>query len=187
MILDGNTELAGFLDDDTALHGLTIGGLPTLGSIASWRDRGIDRLVPAIGTNRARRGVFIRELERGAIFATVIHPSAIISRSATIGPGTAVLAGAVVNADAVIGDDVIINTGAIVEHDCQIAPHVHLAPSCCLAGNVSIGEGTFLGMGSRVLPGIKIGSWCIIGAGAVVTKDIDNNRTCAGIPARILK
>jgi acetyltransferase-like isoleucine patch superfamily enzyme len=82
---------------------------------------------------------------------------------------------------------VIVNTGVIVEHDCVIDSHVHIAPGCCLAGAARVGEGSFLGIGCRILPGLSVGRWCVVGAGAVVIRDIEDNTTVAGVPARILR
>ncbi len=183
--IHGNS-VVGFLDDDASLTGREFLGLPVLGAISLWQELAIDAVVPAIGENRARRAVVLRETARNAPMATVVHPAAIVSHRVTLGIGTTVLAGAVINADALIGENVIINTGAIVEHDCAIDSHVHIAPSSCLAGAVQVGEGSFLGIGCRVLPGVKIGRWCVVGAGAVVIQDVLDNTTVVGVPARTL-
>ena len=50
--------------------------------------------------------------------------------------------------------------------------------------NVKIGEGTFVGPGSTILPGRQIGKNVVIGAGAVVTTDIPDNKRVIGIPGR---
>jgi len=183
MIIHG-ASVVGFLDDDPSLTGQTLLGLPVLGVIPLWHEFDIDLVVPAVGDNRARRDVVLRESARKATIATIVHSAAVVSRRAHLGAGTTVLAGAVINADALVGENVIVNTGAIVEHDCAIGPHVHIAPGCCVAGAVRVGEGSLLGIGCRILPGVNVGRWCVVGAGAVVIRDVEDGITVAGVPAR---
>lgn len=52
---------------------------------------------------------------------------------------------------------------------------------------ISIGHDTWLGAGCIILPGVTIGENCIVGAGAVVTKDVKPNSVVAGVPARFIK
>lgn len=51
---------------------------------------------------------------------------------------------------------------------------------------VKIGSGSWLGTGCRILPGITLGSNVHVGAGAVVTKDFEENAVVVGVPARSL-
>jgi acetyltransferase-like isoleucine patch superfamily enzyme len=53
-----------------------------------------------------------------------------------------------------------------------------------LAGNVEIGEFSLVGINSTILPGIKVGKNCVIGAGSVVTKNLMDNSIVKGNPAR---
>jgi acetyltransferase-like isoleucine patch superfamily enzyme len=53
--------------------------------------------------------------------------------------------------------------------------------------NTYIGKGCFVGVGAIILAGIRVGDYCVIGAGAVVTKDVPSNCIAAGNPARIIK
>ena len=54
-----------------------------------------------------------------------------------------------------------------------------------IAGTVTIGADTLVGTGACVIPGIKIGSRCVIGAGAVVVRDVPDDTQVMGIPARV--
>lgn len=53
-----------------------------------------------------------------------------------------------------------------------------------LFGRITVDNNVFIGMDVNVLPGVKIGNNVIVGAGAVVTKDVPDNSVVAGIPAR---
>jgi sugar O-acyltransferase (sialic acid O-acetyltransferase NeuD family) len=123
-------------------------------------------------------------LDRGSTAPVLVHPGAVVSSSAVLGPASQVVAGAVINPDARLGTAVIVNTGATVDHDCVIGDGVHLAPGVHLGGNVTVGEGTFIGIGSVAKPGVRIGRRCIIGAGSVIISDIADGVTAYGTPAR---
>jgi len=139
-------------------------------------------VVIAIGNNEVRKRIAAKGFKNDY---PVIHPLALISRSARIAAGTMVLPGAIVNAQASIGKYCILNTNSSVDHECVIGDFVHIAPGAVLAGNVEVGEGSLIGMGAVVLPHVKIGSWCKIGAGAVVVKDVPDGKTVIGVPAKI--
>jgi len=52
---------------------------------------------------------------------------------------------------------------------------------------VEIGDGCFLGFGALIMPNVRIGRYCIVGAHAVVTKDVPDYCVVAGSPAKILR
>lgn len=57
---------------------------------------------------------------------------------------------------------------------------------CDLFGKISVGDNTHIGTSVIIMPGVNIGKNCVIGCGAVVTKDIPDNSIAAGVPARII-
>lgn len=143
--------------------------------------------VIAIGNNRVREKIARMLFKAGAVFEKIIHPFSSVSPSARIGAGTVVMAGSVINADAVIGEHVIINSGAVVEHDNQIGDFAHISPGAVLTGNVSVGTGAHIGAGATVIPGKSVGDWSVVGAGTVVIKDILDDVTVIGVPAKVMK
>lgn len=145
-----------------------------------------DYFVVAIGDNLVRKRKFTQMVARGFKPATIIHPSAIISKTAEIGEGTVICAGAIINPSVSIGLNCIINTATSVDYDCIIGDHAHIAPGCRLAGAVFVGEGAFLGISSTVIPKVRIGDWSIIGAGAVVVGAVESGSTVVGVPAKKL-
>ena len=119
-----------------------------------------------------------------AVPFTVIHPSAIISRSARIGRGSFIGPLAVVNAGAELGEHCVINTGAIVEHDCRLGIGVHMAPRSVLGGGVTVGDWASICLGACVRDHIRIGESAIVAMGAVVVKDVPSGVTVKGVPAK---
>ena len=151
------------------------------------RDRKeFDGFVVAIGRNALRLEKHRALLKAGLPPGTVIHPSAVVSRSARIGAGSVVLAGAVINADARLGAACIVNTSASVDHDCALEDGVHVSPGAHLGGDVCVGEAAWVGIGAAVRQGIRIGAGAIVAAGATVVHDVPDGVTVAGIPARPL-
>ncbi|MBZ0254655.1 acetyltransferase [bacterium] len=141
----------------------------------------------AIGNNQTRAEKAVWLESHGVDLATVVHPSAVVSPSAVLGRGTQVISGAVINAEARVGENCIINTNSVVEHDCVIGDSVHIAPGAVVGGGAHIGERSQASIGARVLPCITIGADVMVGAGAVVTKNLPDGVTAVGVPARIIK
>ena len=139
-----------------------------------------------IGSNSIRAKLFERVQNSGFEIVSLIHPSAIISSSVTIGKGTVVMPNVVVNAKAIIGDGVILNSSCVVEHECIIDDFVHISPKVALAGDVKVGKFTHIGIGSNVIQGIIIGKNVIVGGGSMVIRNIDDNQKVVGVPARLI-
>lgn len=140
------------------------------------------KFIIAIGNNQIRKQ--IAESYKDIEYYTAIHPSAQIALDVEIEDGTAIMANACINTSTKIGKHCIINTGAIVEHDNQIENYVHISPNGTCCGTVKVGELTHIGAGAIVKNNIRITSECVIGAGAIVVKDIIEKGTYIGVPAK---
>lgn len=177
-IIEANGQVVeAFVDDNLSVNKLC-------GKKVLHGETELSPMIVSIGVNCIRKKV-VEKLH--CKFGIAIHPTAVVSPSAKIGEGTVVMAGAIINADTVVGKHCIINTGASVDHECVIADYCHIAPHATLCGQVHVGEGTLVGVGVCVIPCINIGSWCTIGAGAAVTKNIESNMKEVGVPARPLR
>lgn len=189
LLAGGAAITLGILEGAPARAGESVLGVPILGddgALAELRAAGTGYFIVAVGSvgdASVRRRLYERALALGLEPLGVRHPSAIVSRFATIGPGVQILPGAVVNARARIGRNVIVNSGAIVEHDCVVGDHAHIATGARLASTVTVGAGAHVGAGAVVRQGQAIGDGAIVGAGAVVVKDVPAGCIVAGVPA----
>ena len=176
-----------FLDDapssDRVLDYRVAGRLDLLEDLLDDRTQ----VVVAIGDNRKRLQLTEKIPEYGDRAATVIHPKACISRSASISAGTVVCAGVIVNARATLSPSCIVNTAATIDHDCVLGAGAHISPGANLAGEVTVADCAWVGIGAVVKEGIRIGSDAVVGAGAAVVSDVDDGDVVGGVPARSLK
>ncbi len=186
-------DIVGLVDADGAASGRHVADVPVVGTdvdLERLRRDGIDAAFVAIGSTgdpRPRHRAYANAVRVGFEMITAVHPSAVVSRRARLGPGVVVMALAAINADADVRENAIVNTGAVIEHECVVGAHAHVATGARLAGDVQIGDGAHIGIGAVVLQGVRIGRNVIVGAGAVVLEDVADDVVVAGVPARELR
>ncbi len=173
------------LDDNPARWGTDLLGVPIVGPLAELATWPEVRAVIAIGSN-ARRYELARA-HPAVEWLTVVHPSAIVHGSTTLGAGAMVIWRAVVEPDARIGAHAIVNSGAIVCHDCTVGEAAHVSVTSVMAGNAHVEEGVFLGMNAGVIGGVRVGAWSTVGAGASVVRDVPPRSVAMGVPARVIR
>lgn len=180
----GDLQVVGFLDDDAALEGAVRLGLPVFGPVERVATVPHEALIVAIGSNAVRRERMEALICEGEVLAPVVHPSAVVGAEAQVGGGTVICAAAVVGVGACVGRGAILNTSSSVDHHCQIGDYCHVAPGAHAGGGVTLGEGVFVGIGASILPGVRVGEWSTVGAGAVVIEDVGPHEVVIGVPAR---
>lgn len=126
-------------------------------------------------------------LDAGGTLATVVSPTANVSKYATLGKGTVVMHQAVVNADVVIGEGCIINTFANIEHDVVTGDFCHISTGAMVNGEAKVGSDSFVGSQSVVCQCVEICDNVVIGAGSVVTKNISKSGLFVGNPAEFVR
>lgn len=176
--------VAGFLDD--APRQQSVAGVPCLGPVSEWRKLAANGAAfhVAVGDNAIRKRLTDEIVACGGVLASVVHRAAIVAASSTIGDGTLVCAGAIVGHGVRVGRDCIVNHGVILEHDVVVADHVNISTGTVTGGRVVFEEGVFAGVGVRAIPDVRLGAWCYLGAGAVVTADTLPGWMYVGVPAR---
>jgi len=125
--------------------------------------------------------------KEGFKLANVIHPTAWISPSAKIGLGVILRAGVIIQADAIVGNNVTIMEYAGVGHDSVVGNNTQIAACVSIGGHCKIGENVYIATSVPVKDRVSIGSDSIIGMGAVVSRDVDENVIALGNPARAMK
>lgn len=169
--------------DAARCTGELLAGVPLLPAYAATASAASIHVAIGNASHRARE---IAALPEG-LLASVVHPRASVSRHSTLGPGCFIAAQAVVGPNASLGVSVIVNHGAVVDHDVCVGDFSHIAPLAALGGGAQLGRRVLVGSGASVLPGVRIGDDVVIGAGAVVARDLPEAGTYAGVPARRLK
>ena len=181
IVLKSGDKICGFLDDNPEV-GREFCGFSVLGSINKWMYYKDKFFIIAIGSPQIREK--ISNIIQGR-FYTAIHPSAQLSCiDVKLDEGTVVMANAVINSGTYIGRHCIINSSSVVEHDNHISDFVHISVGAKVAGTVDIGARTWVGIGACINNNLSICKDCMIGAGAVVVKNIEQSGTYVGVPAR---
>ena len=130
----------------------------------------------------------LKETNARVEIGSIIRSGVILSDKAIV------LMGAVINTNAKIGDYTMIDMNAVVGSGALIKNNCHIGAGAVIAGvmepisnsPVIIEDGVFIGANATILSGVHIGKNAIVGAGSVVTKDVLENTTVVGSPARVV-
>ena len=181
-------EILGFLDDDEGKFGKEFNGYKCIGKTSLLTELGNNQEVCAvIATQESRyRKKFVEENPDFHNWETIIHPSAHISKTAKIGEGCVVCANCNISVNSSIGDHCILNIGVTIGHDCEMSSFVSLMTGTVISGHVKIRESAYFGSNSTVVPGKTVGANSKVGAGSVVIRNVKDNVTVMGVPAKIL-
>jgi sugar O-acyltransferase (sialic acid O-acetyltransferase NeuD family) len=185
-VRDAGLELTGLLEPyDRDRVGTTIHDQPV-----TWLEdtpRGDARLA-LVGTGEpARREIVDRLGRAGFQLATLVHPTAHVAPSATVGTGAMLGPGAVVGARSAIDDHAVLGRGALVGHHTEIGPFATLGPGANVAGNARVGPDAFIGMAAAVRDHVNVGAGAIVAMGAVVVADVPDRAQVRGVPAQAVQ
>ncbi len=139
-------------------------------------------LGPTTPTRAALADMLVRRF--GLRFAVLVHPTAYVSPLASLGQGVFVGANSVIGPGAVLDDHVFVNRGVTIGHDTRIGAFSRIQPGANLGGLSRIGAGVTVAIGATLLERLVVGEHAFIGAGAVVTADVEARALMVGVPAK---
>ena len=181
-------ELVGIIDegvarvsDAEAIYGSSLSSWKSEDEV-QWKPG--DRILIAVGEPVVRYKLFKRLSAKKLEFFTLIHPSAYVASTATIGQGVLIAPFSFVGPFTNIGDNIVLNTYASAGHDCIIGCSSVLSPYAALNGSAKVGKAVFLGSGSIVLPSVTVGENSKVSAGCVLSRDVEANSLAAGNPVK---
>ncbi len=181
---DQEWDVYGFFDSNPdALNGFEI-DLPIITDLKNFDRRESDVFICAIGSPTTRRKVVEEMITQGCEFVRFVHPRAYVGPRCQIGIGAVIYPHVTLVCDIRIGSHAVVNIGSTVNHDAKIGDFAVLSPQCAVPGGVILGEGCLMGTNAIILPRVRIGKNCVLGAGSVSVKDVPDNTTVVGIPAR---
>jgi sugar O-acyltransferase (sialic acid O-acetyltransferase NeuD family) len=186
----GELTLLGHLDDNPALHGTEVDGVPVLGGCDLIHELPEAQAVVCVGSPRdyASRARLVRRLALPeSRYATVVHPTAVVSATSRIGPGSVLLAHCVLTAAVRVGAHVAVMPQDVLTHDDEVADFATIASGVRLGGSTRLERGAYVGAGALLREGLVIGAWSLIGMGSTVLHDVPPGEVWAGSPARLLR
>ena len=179
-------EILGFVDDNFKNLPKYINGYKVLGDINYIKQLSNDIfLIVGIGNGEIREKIV--EKIKNRKFAILIHPNIKVSPTNKIEEGTIICSGSILTVNINIKRHCIINLDCTIGHSATLEEYVTVLPSTNISGNVNIKRCTTLGTGVKIIQGITIGENVMLGAGAIIIKDVENNCTVVGHPGRIIK
>ncbi len=178
-------EIMGFIDDNlNALDDVEI-DYGVIGTIKDWVPKEDEEFALAFGSPKLKRKIVSLLKGKGAKFATIIHPTALLSEFAHYGEGFIMFPYSKLSCNSTVGDFVTLLSTPI-GHDNEIGEYTVISGGCNIVRNVKIGKDVFIAAGVAIAQDVVIGDGAYLGLASVVLKDVKEGATVFGNPARVV-
>ena len=189
---EAGVEIVGFLDDDSRYVGRDVCGVPVLGGVGLMKDLKdkyeVEGVYCPLGNNKLRVKILSEAKALGLQTPNYIHPSVNISPNVTIGEGVYILLGTSIMPHTIIKDYVMISMNVSLAHHNVLEEGVFLSTGCNFGASIHAHKYAYCGIASTIMTGLhELGEDCLIGAGAVVIRDVEPKAVMAGVPAKCIK
>jgi UDP-3-O-[3-hydroxymyristoyl] glucosamine N-acyltransferase len=176
VVVQGNSRL-----DDLAR---VIGHRPRLHESVSTVENVEEKLaIVCIGDPVARLQVFREATSAGMAMGTVIHPTALVSETATVERGAVICPFVFVGPFASVRENAAVNVHATIGHDAVLEHSSVISPGAQVNGFGRVGVAGFVGAGAVLHPGAALGSYSKLSAGSVLNKKVGDGFVMHGNPA----
>ncbi|MGN6577864.1 MAG: acetyltransferase [Nocardioides sp.] len=175
------------LDDNPAMWGTTVDGVPVVGGLEEVKRYDESSIVVCAGHGAVRQHLVLRLGELGVSddrYTSVIHPSVDLPEGCTVGVGSILLAQVALTARATVGRHVVVMPHVTLTHDDVVQDYATLCAGVVLGGEVRVGPTAYLGMGSSVRERVAVGDGATLGMGSALLRDLPPGETWVGVPAR---
>ncbi|WP_395090550.1 NeuD/PglB/VioB family sugar acetyltransferase [Vaginella massiliensis] len=184
-------QIIGFIDDDRRLIGTEINNIKVLGNfeyLLNQIDKNVNVFVP-IGNNKIRCNLLLKVRKHGFKTPNFIHHTINIDSSVKIGnEAVYIVQGVIIMPLTIIENDVMISSGTIISHHTYIKQGVFISFGVNVGASIILEKYVYIGIGATVMTGVKkVGENSLIGAGAVIIRDVEDGATVVGNPGKIIK
>jgi len=183
----------GFLDDNPELLGQKIAEHEVLGPIDDLFETNrfpndITSVFVPIGDNMLRCSLLERIRLSGYLTPSFIHHSVMMDSSVLIEHPVYMLPGTKIMPFTKLGRDVMISMGVNVAHHVEVKRGCFFSQGSNIGASIIIEDLAYVGIGATLMTGVRrIGRDSLVGAGAVVVRDVPDHAVVAGVPAKVLK
>ena len=177
-------NILGFLDDNPNVLDGFLCKYQIIGTIKDHEPRTDVKYAMGIASPAVKKLIGSALIEKGAQFASIIHPSVHVYSEYELGVGLVAYPNAKIATGCKIGNFVTLQS-TILGHDAVLEDYVTVSSSCGITGGTKLHEGCFIGDHACIAVGMEIGAWAYVGIGSVVIREVPENTRVFGNPARV--